>query len=236
MYSTETLSLILAAMTGILMVTAFVKLFTALTILRVGLGLTQTGMGLVFFALSLVLSLFLIEPHATVQDLSTVLVSNEESVNQQHFDETFTPFLRKHTDDAVLSRFEELHNTLDLARTREADVVSLPVADSLRTDSLSSETSSEGIKTNHQVKQRAQSRYVLVAAFLVSELKSAFEVGLYILIPFVLLELVLLNVLMLLGVPDFDIRFLSFPLKLLLFYSVDGWRLVVEKLLSGYLT
>lgn len=75
---------------------------------------------------------------------------------------------------------------------------------------------------------------VTVAAFLISELREAFELGLMFIIPFLVLDLVVANILMVLGVTQLPVALVAFPLKLLLFVAVDGWTLVVGRLLEGY--
>ncbi len=72
-------------------------------------------------------------------------------------------------------------------------------------------------------------------AFVLTELQKAFEVGLLLLVPFLLIDLLVVNVLMLLGVTQISAAALALPLKLLLFVSVDGWALCAEKLLGAYL-
>lgn len=77
--------------------------------------------------------------------------------------------------------------------------------------------------------------YVLLSSFLLSELKAAFEIGLLVLIPFVVIDLLVVNVLMSLGVSQISSALVSLPLKILIFFAIDGWRLLGERLLSGYL-
>ena len=75
---------------------------------------------------------------------------------------------------------------------------------------------------------------VLVTSFLLSELRAAFAIGLMFLIPFVVVDLIVGNILMSLGVVQMSPALVALPLKLLLFISVDGWTLVAEKLLNSY--
>ena len=75
---------------------------------------------------------------------------------------------------------------------------------------------------------------VVLCSFLVSELRSAFAIGLMFLIPFVVLDLIVGNILLALGAVQIAPALISLPLKLLLFISIDGWTLLVEKLLSSY--
>lgn len=73
----------------------------------------------------------------------------------------------------------------------------------------------------------------LVIAYCVSELSEAFRIGLLFLIPFILIDLLIANCLAALGVTQIGASVVALPCKLLLFVAVDGWSLVVEKLLYG---
>lgn len=76
---------------------------------------------------------------------------------------------------------------------------------------------------------------VLVPSFLISELKEAFQVGVVILIPFLVIDVVVVNLLMALGIASLPLSTITIPLKLLAFFAVDGWTLISEKILSTYL-
>lgn len=74
----------------------------------------------------------------------------------------------------------------------------------------------------------------LIPAFVISELKSAFIIGIVVFIPFVILDLVVSAVLMSLGMMMLPPVFVSLPLKLLLFVMVNGWALTVQSLVANY--
>ncbi|MGH8077545.1 MAG: flagellar type III secretion system pore protein FliP, partial [Lysobacter sp.] len=74
----------------------------------------------------------------------------------------------------------------------------------------------------------------LLPAFLLSELKTAFQIGFVIFLPFLLIDLVVGAVLMALGMIMVPPATISLPLKLLLFVLIDGWVLVSKALLSSY--
>lgn len=76
----------------------------------------------------------------------------------------------------------------------------------------------------------------LLPAFLLSELKTAFQIGFVIFLPFLLLDLVVGAVLMALGMIMVPPATVSLPLKILLFVLIDGWVLVSRALLSSYWT
>ncbi len=71
-------------------------------------------------------------------------------------------------------------------------------------------------------------------AFIVSELKTAFEIGFIIFVPFIVLDLVVANILLALGMFMLSPTIISLPFKLLIFIAVDGWALIVQGLVSSY--
>ena len=75
---------------------------------------------------------------------------------------------------------------------------------------------------------------VLVASFVTSELKTAFEIGFLIFIPFVIIDLVVSSVLMSMGMMMLSPMLVSAPFKILLFVLVDGWVLVVGTLAASF--
>ncbi|SMC04594.1 flagellar biosynthetic protein FliP [Sulfobacillus thermosulfidooxidans DSM 9293] len=74
----------------------------------------------------------------------------------------------------------------------------------------------------------------LIPAFIISELKTAFEIGVYIFIPFMIVDLVVSTVLMSLGMMMVPPTLISLPLKLLLFVLANGWNLVVQSLVMSF--
>ena len=75
---------------------------------------------------------------------------------------------------------------------------------------------------------------MLVASFVTSELKTAFEIGFLIFIPFVIIDLVVSSVLMSMGMMMLSPMLVSAPFKILLFVLVDGWVLVVGTLAASF--
>jgi flagellar biosynthetic protein FliP len=74
----------------------------------------------------------------------------------------------------------------------------------------------------------------LIPAFVISELKTAFIVGFYIFIPFVIIDLVVASGLMSMGMMMMPPTVVSLPAKILVFVLADGWSLLVSTILSGY--
>jgi flagellar biosynthetic protein FliP len=75
---------------------------------------------------------------------------------------------------------------------------------------------------------------VVIPGFIVSELRTAFQMGFLVFIPFILIDLVVATVLMSMGMMMMPPMTISLPLKILLFVLVDGWSLVVRSLLSSF--
>lgn len=75
---------------------------------------------------------------------------------------------------------------------------------------------------------------VLVPAFVISELKTAFEIGFMIFVPFLIIDMVVASVLMSMGMMMLPPIMISLPFKILLFVLVDGWFLIVQSLLLSY--
>lgn len=76
---------------------------------------------------------------------------------------------------------------------------------------------------------------VLVPAFLISELKTAFEIGFLIFLPFLIVDMVVASILLSMGMMMLPPVVISLPFKVLLFVVVDGWYLIVGSLVRGYM-
>jgi flagellar biosynthetic protein FliP len=74
----------------------------------------------------------------------------------------------------------------------------------------------------------------LVPAFMLSELRAAFQIGFVIFLPFLLVDLIVSSALMSLGMMMVPPASISLPLKILLFVLIDGWNLIVRSLLGTF--
>ena len=75
---------------------------------------------------------------------------------------------------------------------------------------------------------------VLVPAFIISELKTAFQIGFLLFIPFLIIDLVIASILMAMGMMMLSPLIISLPFKIMLFVLVDGWALVVGTLANSF--
>jgi flagellar biosynthetic protein FliP len=82
--------------------------------------------------------------------------------------------------------------------------------------------------------QRDVPTYLLVPAFVLSELKTAFEIGFAIYIPFIIIDMVTASILLSMGMMMIPPIIISLPFKVLIFILVDGWDLVVSALFQSF--
>jgi flagellar biosynthetic protein FliP len=76
--------------------------------------------------------------------------------------------------------------------------------------------------------------YVLIPAFIMSEVKTAFEIGFLIFLPFLIIDLIVSSTLMSMGMVMLPPTFISLPFKILLFVLVDGWDLITRSLITSF--
>jgi type III secretion protein R len=79
-----------------------------------------------------------------------------------------------------------------------------------------------------------QDLFVVIPAFVITELKEAFQIGFLIFLPFLVLDMVIANILLALGMQSLSPSQVSLPFKILLFVAVDGWSLLARGLILGY--
>ena len=76
--------------------------------------------------------------------------------------------------------------------------------------------------------------FVVIPAFAVTELKEAFQIGFLVFLPFLIVDMIVANVLLALGMQTLSPTQVSLPFKLLLFVAVNGWSLLAHGLILGY--
>jgi type III secretion protein R len=205
-----TLGLLALAPFIAIMVTSFAKIVIVLALVRNALGLQQIPPNLVLNGLALVLSIYVMAPVALqVRDIALRHVgSNAGMQSQQLFD--------------VVSEAREPLRTF-LAKhvqPREREFF-LRSAGSLWPEEQAKALGPDDLM-------------VLVPAFTVSELTAAFKIGFLIYLAFVIIDLVVANVLVALGMMMFSPTVVSVPLKLLLFVLVSGWEKLIHGLILTY--
>jgi len=191
------------------MVTSFTKLVVVLSLLRNALGLQQVPPNVVLNGLALVLSIYVMYP-----------VGAEMSARLQGMDNI-------------------AGNTKNMMAA--ADAAKEPLRDFLYKHSRPVErafflkTAQKALKTDQAAKINERDFLVVVPAFTVSELSIAFEIGFLIFLPFLVIDLVISNILMAMGMMMLSPTTVSMPFKLLLFVLIDGWVKLTHGLILTYL-
>ncbi len=140
-------------------------------------------------------------------------------VLDQVMDVAVTPYLEeKITLSEALQQARKPVSEFLLAQTREQDL------------KLFAEMAGDGAYPD----QDAVPFSVLVPAYVTSELKTAFQIGFLLLIPFLVIDLVVASVLMSMGMMMLSPLIISLPFKIMLFVLVDGWTLVIGSLASSF--
>jgi len=89
-----------------------------------------------------------------------------------------------------------------------------------------------GFENPHDIKDVPLT--IVVPAFMISEIKTAFEIGFLLYLPFLVIDMVVSSILMAMGMMMLPPTMISLPLKLLVFVLVDGWNLLVGNLVGSF--
>lgn len=188
--------------------TSFMKIAVVLSLVRNALGVQQAPPNMVLYALALMLSMFIMAPVG--HEMARVIESDPRTL------QTPAGLVRTAKAGAEPLRRFLLNNSdprqrnffIDQARRIWPPEMSTGVAQ----DDFA----------------------ILVPAFVVTELTAAFEIGFLLFLPFVVIDLVISNILMAMGMMMMSPVTISLPLKLFLFVMVDGWTRLLQGLILTY--
>ena len=200
---------ILAVMTMLTLLPSFVIMLTAFTRIIIVFAIVRQAIGMQTTPSNQILvglALFL-----TIFVMAPVLTEVNEVALQPYMAETMAPA------DALAAAAEPF-KTFMLGQTREADLEMFlrlaehrPIAEPAEVDF-----------------------FVLVPAFMTSELKTAFQIGFMLFIPFLVIDMVVASVLMSMGMMMLSPLIISLPFKIMLFVLVDGWVLLMGTLATSF--
>lgn len=191
--------------------TSFLKISLVLLVTRNAIGVQQVPPTLTVYGIALAISVFVMAP--TIQDIGKRVVEIEAKMDAG---EKRTSML-EHAKFA----FEPLHSFMLKYSRPEQREIFLESAIKLWPKDTAKEA-------------RSTDTLILIPAFVVSELQTGFEVSFLIYIPFVVIDLLISNLLMALGMQQVSPQTISIPLKLLLFVLVDGWGKLLNALALSY--
>ena len=144
-----------------------------------------------------------------------------------------SPVIDRVYAEAYLPFSEDKINIMQAAEKASAPIKSFMLHQTRETDlALFVQISnSEEIESRDNVPLK-----ILVPAYVTSELKTAFQIGFVIFIPFLIIDLVVSSVLMAMGMMMLSPMIISLPFKLMLFVLVDGWHLIIGSLTQSFFT
>lgn len=200
----------------LMMVTSFVKISVVLSIVRSALGTQQIPPTQVITGLAIILTVYIMSPvgmemyKAAGKELTSEggsLMSSQTVGQVMEAASRSKEPLRNFLVKKVTGKDRALFYNLARKMRKEEDRADITDKDFL----------------------------IIVPAFVVSELKEAFQIGFILFVPFIVIDMVVANILLALGMHMLSPTTISMPFKLLLFVLVDGWYLIAKGLVVGYL-
>ncbi len=214
------LLLVLVAMAFVpilfVMVTAFVKIAVVLALIRNALGTQQIPPNQVVTGLAMILTLYIMTPVGLEMYRAATGVIQTQT-NQGFFSQTTLGLLQ----EGYMKAREPLRTFLIRNAGDKDRKLFLNLAKKLR-------------KPEDKESVSAEDFSVIIPAFVITELSEAFQIGFVIFLPFLVIDMVVANVLLSLGMFQLSPITVSLPFKLLLFVLVDGWYLISRGLILGY--
>lgn len=192
----------------VVMMTSYVKLVVVLSLLRNALGIQQIPPNLVINGLAIILSVYIMAPVATA---TFAAVENE---NLAKLD---APAIRR-----IAAKAQAPIITFLKRNTNDREV------------RFFLDTTKRLWARDAALEVNRESFLILVPAFTVSELTSAFQIGFLLYLPFIAIDLIVSNILLAMGMMMVSPMTISLPFKLLLFVLIDGWTRLIHGIVLTY--
>ncbi|MCQ4159916.1 flagellar type III secretion system pore protein FliP [Roseomonas sp. GC11] len=207
---------LLALAPGILVVaTAFTRIVVVMSLLRTALGLQQSPPNTVIISLSLFLSAFVMAPvlERAWNDAARPLIDGTitEEMAAERAILPFRGFMEANVRERDLALFIEIAKWTPPAEAR-----------------------GEGANSVSRQGRASVPLHILSAAFIISELNKAFQIGFLLFLPFLAIDIAISSVLMGMGMMMLPPVVVSLPFKLIFFVLVDGWTLVAGSLVRSF--
>jgi type III secretion protein R len=193
------------------MVTSFTKLVVVLSLLRNALGLQQVPPNVVINGLALILSIHVMYP---------VMLDSYAAVDQRAASEPKAKF--------------DVRRLLDLAESGREPLRGFLVKHSSAGERAFFLRTVKRLLPAGRADVAPEDFVVVVPAFTVTELTAAFQIGFLIFLPFLVIDLIVSNILLALGMMMLSPTTVSLPFKLMLFVALDGWSKVIHGLVLTY--
>ncbi len=191
----------------LIMTTSFIRIVIVLSVLRQAIGIPQVPPNQVIIALSLFLTFFIMRP--VIEDIN---------VN------ALQPYLNRQINDTVFLERVTLSIKEFMGKNTRKDTLKV-FMDSANLD----KEERENIK---EIKDVPLS--ILIPAFMVSEITTAFQIVFLLYLPFLIIDIVVASILISMGILMIPPQIISLPFKIMLFVLANGWELIVLSLVRSY--
>ncbi len=201
----------------LIMVTSFTRFVIALSFLRSGLGLQSTPANLVLISLALFMTLYVMAPT---------------------FDRAWQDGIRPLMDNAI-SEDDAYHKVTDpfrdfmLTQVRPKDLNLFADLAARRAPPAAATGGPPAAAARPAAADKVDLR-ILIPAFMVSELRRAFEIGFLVVLPFLVIDMVVATLVMSMGMMMMPPSVVALPFKVLFFILIDGWNLLIDGLIRSY--
>lgn len=201
----------------IMILTSFLKIVVVLSLLRSALGVQQAPPNQVINGVAFLLSLFIMYPTGVkMYDAANKVMANQETP-ESLFSANSSGYIVEVAQAAAEPMREFLENNTE--SNHQAQFYRIAY---------------RGLNDTMREKLTTSDFIVLVPAYITSQLKSAFEIGVLIYIPFFVIDLVTSNILLAMGMMMLSPVTISMPLKLFLLVMLDGWTILIEGLIKTF--
>ncbi len=198
------LTVISIAPSILIMVTSFTRIIIVLHFVRAAMGTSTTPPNQVLVGLSLFLTFFIMSPVFTQINTEAIKPLSEGSITQEEAFEAGLSPIRDFMLDQLSGHEKDIRLFMDIANISTVETV-------------------DEIPIT-----------VIIPAFIINELRSAFIIGFLIYIPFLVIDMVVASTLMSMGMMMLPPAMISMPFKILLFIIADGWNLVIGELVQTF--
>ena len=193
-----------------ILTSSFIKIVIVVHIVRSALGLQQAPPNLAINGLAIIMSIYIMAP--VIMNSHDTFVAHDVQITDVE-----NPKLKGALTDAVVPMQRFL---TDHSKETERDFF-VNTTKKIWPESFSKDITDKNL-------------LVLTPAFLVSELTEAFEIGFMLYLPFVIIDLIVSNILISMGMIMVSPILISMPFKILLFVLVDGWSRLIHGLILSY--
>ena len=219
MFQTDSFSLI-ALFVGMsllpflaMVATSYLKIVVVISLVRNALGVQSIPPNMVVNAIALILSFYVMAP---VVEKGWDIYKEESAINKVE--------KKQYDTQIAMKSAEPMREWLVKQTDEKSRAFFVSTAEQL--------WAKDGEET---AKVDPESFFILIPSFCVSELTKAFQIGFLVYLPFIAIDIIVSNILLAMGMMMVSPVTISLPFKLLLFVMVNGWTLLIQGLVRGYI-